>query len=71
MTNTVGGRFALIVAADTFEDSGLRRLISPQADAQALARVLGDPTVGQFKVQALVNKRSYEVSRAVEGSYSA
>ena len=66
MTNTVGGRFALIVAADTFEDSGLRRLISPQADAQALARVLGDPTVGQFKVQALVNKRSYEVSRAVE-----
>jgi formylglycine-generating enzyme required for sulfatase activity len=64
------GRFALVIAADNFEDPDLRRLVSPQADAEALAGVLADPNIGRFEVRTLVNKRSYEVSRTAEEFFS-
>jgi formylglycine-generating enzyme required for sulfatase activity len=65
-----GGRFALVIAADNFEDPGLRRLLSPQADVEALARVLADPDICRFEVQKIVNKRSYEVARMAEEFFS-
>jgi hypothetical protein len=37
------GRSALIVANDRYQDPRLRRLRTPTRDAEALARVLGDP----------------------------
>jgi len=37
-----GQRKALIVASDEYEHEGLRHLLAPAADAEALARVLGD-----------------------------
>jgi hypothetical protein len=43
-------RRALIVACDTYEDARLRRLRSPAHDAEELARVLGDPSIGHFAV---------------------
>jgi formylglycine-generating enzyme required for sulfatase activity len=66
----MGGRFALVIATDTFEDNGLRKLLSPQADAAALAQVLTDPGIGQFEVRSLVNEPSYRVNRMAEAFFN-
>jgi len=54
-------RVALIIATDQYEDKGLRQLISPAHDAEALAQVLKDPVIGGFDVRTLLNKPSHEV----------
>ena len=59
-------RFALIVANSEYEDTELRRLTAPDNDAASLARVLGDPALGGFQVQMLVNETSGTVSQAIE-----
>jgi hypothetical protein len=59
----VGRREALIIAADHYEDSKLRALRAPARDAQELARVLGDPEVGDFKVDVSLNEPDHVVRR--------
>jgi hypothetical protein len=49
------GRYALIVANDQHDDPKLRSLRSPAEDADALARVLGDPAIGGFEVDLVHN----------------
>ena len=61
-----GTRSALIVANDSYTDPGLSRLRAPDSDAQALARVLRDPDIGDFEVRVLLNEPAHEVSLAVE-----
>jgi Caspase domain len=61
-----GARSALIVANDRYTDPGLRRLRAPGRDAQALARVLRDPGIGDFEVRVLLNEPAHEVNLAVE-----
>ena len=56
-------RFALLVAADTFDDPGITRLVGPQNDVDGLAAVLGDPRIGGFDVQRVVNQPSHTVRR--------
>jgi hypothetical protein len=51
-----GGRSALIVANARYDDAGLRRLRSPGKDAEELAAVLGDPAIGNFNVDLLVDR---------------
>ena len=46
-----GQRRALIIANDQYLQEGLRDLLAPPADAEALGRVLGDPRIGEFNVQ--------------------
>ena len=41
-----GRRRALIVANDEYEHEGLKHLLAPGADADALAGVLGDAAIG-------------------------
>ena len=41
-----GLRKSLIVANDQYEHEGLEQLMSPGADAEALASVLGDAEIG-------------------------
>ena len=60
-----GRRSALIVATYEYGDTGLARLRAPEHDAEALAGVLGDPAVGDFEVQTVVNQPAHEVNRAV------
>ncbi len=48
---TPGQRRALIVATGRYDDPKLRRLRAPAADAQQLAEVLRDPTIGDFDVE--------------------
>ena len=53
-------RVALIIASYQYEDAGLRQLVAPSQDAEALARVLADPAIGDFEVQTLLNEPSYK-----------
>jgi hypothetical protein len=61
-----GTRCALIVASYEYQDPGLRRLRAPAQDAEALARVLSDPKIGDFDVRTVVNEPEYLISEAVE-----
>jgi len=65
-----GRRSALIVASDVFEDAGLGRLQAPAADAEALARVLGDPGIGGFQVRVVHNEASHVVQGHVEDLFA-
>ena len=56
-------REALIVAADRYEDRKLRSLRAPARDAKELARVLGDPAIGDFKVDVSLNEPDHVVRR--------
>ena len=60
-----GRRLALIIASYVYQDPDLKRLIAPAQDAEALALVLGNPEIGGFEVQILLNKPSYEIRRVV------
>lgn len=65
-----GARKALIVASDEYEHEGLRHLRSPQADAVALAGVLGNPQIGDFAVRVVHNQPSYEVQAHIEDLFA-
>ena len=58
-------RLALIVATSDYRDPTLHRLRAPGTDAEALAKVLGDPKIGAFDVQILLNLPSHELSRGI------
>jgi hypothetical protein len=51
----VESRHALIVATGLYDDESLQHLKAPARDAEALARVLGDPTRGGCDVLTLVD----------------
>ena len=61
-----GQRKALIVANDEYEQEGLRNLLAPKADAEALGRVLGDPQIGDFTVQVVRNQPAHVISAQIE-----
>ena len=63
-------RCALIIASYQYQDPDLRQLVAPAQDAEALARVLQDPAVGDFQVQTLLNERSYKVNQAIEAFFA-
>lgn len=65
-----GQRRALIIANDLYENEGLRHLLSPAADAEALGRVLGDAEVGGFEVRVVHNEPSHVMGAHVEDLFS-
>ncbi|MDP9225520.1 MAG: caspase family protein [Actinomycetota bacterium] len=65
-----GQRIALIVANDEYEHEGLRRLSAPAADAEALARVLGDSQIGGFAVRVVHNEPSHRISTHIEDLFA-
>lgn len=65
-----GQRRALIVANDIYENEGLKQLLGPGADAEALAAVLGDTQIGDFDVQVVRNEPSYVIRSRVEDLFS-
>ena len=56
-------KFALIVANYEFEDSRLQKLTSPAKDAEALAKILQDPDIGNFNEIILQVNQSASVLR--------
>jgi hypothetical protein len=65
-----GTRSALIIASREYQDPGLGQLRSPAHDAEALARVLGNPRIGGFDVTTLLDAPSYEIGEAVEDFFA-
>jgi YVTN family beta-propeller protein len=63
-------RLALLIATYEYEDTGLRRLVTPAHDAQALAGVLQDPEIAGFEVRTLVNAPWHEASEAIAEFYA-
>jgi MFS family permease len=59
-------RRALIVANADYQDRSFRGLVSPAHDAEQLARVLRDPSVGGFEVATLLNEKAAVVNQAIE-----
>jgi hypothetical protein len=64
-------RRALVVATSDYEDPKLRELRAPGADAQALTKVLGDPTIGAFDVATLSDPHEDELRRRVSSFFRA
>lgn len=60
-----GRRTALLIVTDTYLDGHFRALRAPRHDAAALAAVLGNPAIGGFTVETLVNRPADEVKRRV------
>jgi formylglycine-generating enzyme required for sulfatase activity len=65
------GKFALIIGNGEYQDSTLRRLHAPDADARALADVLSNPGVGGFEVQMLVNESSFKAMEEIEAFFDS
>jgi Caspase domain len=65
-----GQRKALIIANDQYLQEGLRDLLAPPADAEALGRVLGDPRIGEFNVQVIRNEPSHVIQAQIEELFS-
>lgn len=64
MTELVGGkRSALVVANYEYRDSKLKKLRAPAQDAKALAKVLGDPSIGDFEVGIVMNESEARIRR--------
>ncbi|MFB8036544.1 hypothetical protein ACFC5Z_27100 [Streptomyces sp. NPDC056004] len=67
VSGSLGGRRdALLIATGIYDSPALRPLRSPQQDCAGLSEVLGDPAIGGFLVQPLVDAASYEAMRAME-----
>jgi WD40 repeat protein len=56
---------ALIVAVARYTDSKLGRLEAPGVDAVELAEVLGDPEIGEFDVETVLDEPEYLIRRRV------
>ena len=65
-----GMRKALIIANDVYEHEGLKHLLAPAADAEELARVLGDPRIGGFHVRIVRNEPAHVIQGQVEDLFS-
>jgi tetratricopeptide (TPR) repeat protein len=59
-------RLALLIATSDYTDPALRQLRAPGRDASDLAEVLGNPQIGGFAVQTLINARCGELLEAIE-----
>lgn len=72
MGSPAGGtsRHALIIANDSYQDPGLKRLRAPAQDAVALAEVLGDPRIGGFDVRVMRNEPAHVISLRVDDFFS-
>ena len=59
-------RLALIIANNQYENSTFAQLTAPVQDAEELARVFNDPTIGQFDdVKVLLNEPHSTIRRAI------
>lgn len=63
-------RKALIIANDEYEHDGLRNLLAPAADAEALGRVLHDPQIGDFEVQVIRNSPAHVIEAQIEDLFA-
>ena len=65
-----GARDALVIANASYDDAGLSRLRAPAHDADALVRVLGDPAIGGFAVEQLVDADERTIRRRIASFFA-
>jgi uncharacterized caspase-like protein len=65
-----GQRRALIVANGEYDNAGLQRLMSPAADADALADVLANRTISDFDVRVVRNETAHVVQAEIEDLFA-
>ncbi|HET6214581.1 MAG TPA: caspase family protein, partial [Micromonosporaceae bacterium] len=65
-----GVRKALVIATAGYDDPALARLRAPTHDADALAGVLGDPTIGGFDVELLTEADERTVRRRIAAFFA-
>jgi ABC-type branched-subunit amino acid transport system substrate-binding protein len=65
-----GMRVALLVGCSDYEDPKFPRLPAPAQDVDALARLLADPTIGDFTVATLFNEQSGAASEQIEAFFA-
>lgn len=70
MSGATPARRALIIANDTYDHASLSQLRAPEADARALAGVLGDPEIGGFDVSIVHNAASHEVQSHIDDLFA-
>lgn len=61
-----GTRSALLISVGQFGDPGLAQLRSPAIDSPALAEVLADPEIGDYKVQLLQDQTVQDMRLAID-----
>ncbi len=66
----MAARSALVVASDDYADVRLGRLRAPAVDAEHLARVLGDSSIGNFEVEVLHNEPEHRIRRRLSAFFS-
>ncbi len=66
----VQARRALVVANSRYDDPAFARLRSPTHDAEALARVLGDPAIGGFDVDLLIDADERTIRRGIAAFFT-
>jgi Caspase domain len=64
--DATGARLALLIACCEYRDPALRQLRSPGRDVCDLEGVLGNPQIGGFDVQTLLNASSGDVQEGIE-----
>jgi hypothetical protein len=68
----VSKKLALIIGSSEYDDKNLSRLITPNADVNALTRILRDPEIGDFdEVAFLMNEPASIVRRAISAFFSS
>ncbi len=65
----MAGKFALIIGNSQYDDATLKGLQAPDADARALAEVLGDAAIGGFEVRTLINESSFKIIEEIESFF--
>ncbi|MBV9088958.1 MAG: caspase family protein [Mycobacteriaceae bacterium] len=63
-------RLALIVATYEYDDQELGKLTAPRHDAEELADVLGNPSIGAFEVTTLINESRQTVGEKIGEFYN-
>jgi hypothetical protein len=66
----MANRLALIIANSEYEDAVFTQLTTPGLDAEALAQVLSNSAIGNFEVQVLLNRPSYDVGQEIESFFA-
>ena len=60
-----GKKRALIIANSEYQDNSLKGLRAPATDAEELAFVLGDPDIGGFEINQLLDKPEAKLRREI------
>jgi len=64
-----GNHYALIIGNTQYQD--LCQLAAPEVDVRAMARVLGDQDIGDFKTTILLNKDSRSLNLGIQQFFSS